>query len=138
MHKDISLSLQLFLQHNIKKIRNNVQKSNKSVKPRCLTTTVNGDKKILWSQLFAAYNFDQSQTSIHIHERLTEQHFHLDAASKMRNHLAEDVLDKKMLYLVKVSINVYISYKVSMDWSTRDHKVDKGSTNSHIKRAGMI
>ncbi|KAK3746723.1 hypothetical protein QZH41_018762, partial [Actinostola sp. cb2023] len=83
--------------HNIKKIRNNILKSNSTMKPRCLTV---GNKKILWSQLLAAYNYDQEQTSIHIHEKLTEQHFHLDPAAKMRNHLAEDVLDKKMLYLM--------------------------------------
>jgi len=46
-----------------------MQKSNSSAKPRCLTIA---GKKILWSHLFQAYNFDQSQTSIHIHEKLTE------------------------------------------------------------------
>lgn len=37
-----------------------------------------------------------------VHERLTEQHFELDSAAKMRNHLAEDVLGRKMLFLLKV------------------------------------
>jgi len=35
-------------------------------------------------------------------EKLTAEHFDLTPASKMRNHLAEDVLDKKMLSLMKV------------------------------------
>lgn len=81
-----------------------MEKSNVSVKPRCLTV---GGKRILWSQLVEAYNFDQSSTSIHIHEKLTEQHFHLDPADKMRNHLAEDVLDKRMLYLMQVNQNEF-------------------------------
>jgi len=37
-----------------------------------------------------------------IHNKLTSEHFELDAASKMRNHLAEDVLDRNMLELMKV------------------------------------
>ena len=57
-----------------------------------------------------AYNFDQNNTSIHIHEKLTEQHFHLDPADKMRNHLAEDVLDKRMLYLVQVNLNYMLPF----------------------------
>lgn len=40
--------------------------------------------------------------SLPLHERLTTQHFELDPASKMRNHLAEEVLDDKMLFLMQV------------------------------------
>ena len=84
---------------NFKKIRNNVEKSNLKGKPRCLTV---GGKKILWSHLVDAYKFDQSSTTIHLHEKLTEDHFNLDPALRIRNHLAEDVLDKRMLFLMKV------------------------------------
>ena len=34
-----------------------------------------------------------------IHEKLTEDHFELTPSSLMRNRLAEDVLDRKRLYL---------------------------------------
>lgn len=68
-------------------------------KPRCLTIA---GKKILWSHFVDAYKFDQTTTSIHIHERLKEEHFNLDPALRMRNHLAEDVLDKKMHFLLMV------------------------------------
>ena len=34
------------------------------------------------------------------HEGLTEDHFNLTASSRIRNHLAEDVLDKNMLLLI--------------------------------------
>ena len=82
-----------------KKIRNNVEKSNLKGKPRCLTV---GGKKILWSHLVDAYKFDQSSTTIHLHKKLTEDHFNLDPALRIRNHLAEDVLDKRMLFLMKI------------------------------------
>ena len=88
-----------FLQHNFKKIRNNIEKSNEAGKPRCLTVA---GKRILWKHLIDAYKFDQSLTSIHIHEKLKEEHFQLDPALRMRNHLAEDVLDKRMHFLIKV------------------------------------
>ena len=88
-----------FLQHNFKKIRNNIEKSNEAGKPRCLTVA---GKRILWKHLIDAYKFDQSLTSIHIHEKLKEEHFQLDPALRMRNHLAEDVLDNRMHFLIKV------------------------------------
>lgn len=40
-----------------------------------------------------------------LHHKLTVDHFQLDPASKMRNHLAEDVLDRNMLALMKVQKN---------------------------------
>ncbi len=38
-----------------------------------------------------------------LHNKLTHHHFDLDGRSKMRNSLAEDLLDEKMLYLMEVS-----------------------------------
>ena len=61
-----------------------------------------GDKTIEWRHLYQAYKWDQSNNSLKIHERLTEEHFNLGYASKMRNHLAEEVLSKKMIYLLQV------------------------------------
>ena len=88
-------------QHNIKKIRNNIEKSNKSGKPRCLQ--IHG-KEITWTQLKSAFNWDQKTFSLPLHEKLTMQHFDLDSASKMQNRLAEDVLDTKMLFLMQVIV----------------------------------
>ena len=88
-------------QHNIKKIRNNIEKSNKSGKPRCLQ--IHG-KEITWTQFKSAFNCDQKTFSLPLHEKLTMQHFNLDSASKMRNRLAEDVLDTKMLFLMQVIV----------------------------------
>lgn len=93
------LIFNLHVQHNIKKIRNNVQKSNVQGKPRCLKL---GGKAVTWQQFRQAFNWDQECFSLPLHERLTPQHFELDSAAKMRNHLAEDVLDCKMLFLMQV------------------------------------
>lgn len=84
--------------HNIKKKRNNIEKSNESAKPRCLK--IKG-KTVTWKKFKDAYNWDQSSFSLPVHEKLTTQHFDLDPASKMRNHLAEDVLDDRMLFLMQ-------------------------------------
>ncbi|XP_070540318.1 uncharacterized protein [Ptychodera flava] len=83
--------------HNIKKIRNNLEKSTDKG-PN--TLQVDG-RQILWKHWFSAYSMDQSSNSLVIHERLTEDHFHLSAQLKMRNHLAEDVLDRKMLFTMQ-------------------------------------
>ncbi len=58
-----------------------------------------------------AFNFDQGEMSLSYHEKLTWNHFQLDPASKMRNYLAEDVLDKNMLNLMKVlCVSVLINF----------------------------
>ena len=70
-----------------------------SGKPRCLQSNGNN---ITWTQFEDAYLWDQSNFSLPVHERLSEQHFELDSAAKMRNLLAEDALDRKMLFLMEV------------------------------------
>lgn len=56
------------------------------VKPRRLQ--VNG-KTITWEQFKEAYNWDQSNYSLPVHERLSEQHFELDPAAKMRMTISQ-------------------------------------------------
>lgn len=60
-----------------------------------------GGKSIVWKQWKDAFNWDQSNFSLPLHERLTLAHIELDPASRMRNHLAEDVLDSKMLFMMQ-------------------------------------
>ncbi|CAB3999881.1 Hypothetical predicted protein, partial [Paramuricea clavata] len=88
--------------HNIKKLRNNLEKSSASGSARCLK---NGDDHIFWRFWKDAYLWHQSQHSCPIHEKLKEDHFQLTPSSRMRNNLAEDVLDKKMLFLMKAYKN---------------------------------
>ena len=80
------------------KLRNNLEKS----RPNGVRLLCYGNNTIQWSHLYEAYRWDQSRNSIKLHGRLTEVHFNLGYASRMRNHLAEDVLSKKMLNMVKV------------------------------------
>ena len=71
--------LTIILQHNIKKIRNNISTSNISGKPRCLE--IKG-KKIVWKQFKEAYNWDQTNFTLPQHEHLSQQHFELDSATE--------------------------------------------------------
>ena len=62
---------------------------------------ING-KKVVCQQFKDAFEWDQKSFSLPLHEKLSPQHFEMDTASKMRNYLAEDVLDEKMLFLMQV------------------------------------
>jgi len=61
-----------------------------------------GEDEILWTHLKSAYEYDISTNTRLTHRRLSDDHFNLDNASRMRNHLADDVLGKDMLELLKV------------------------------------
>ena len=89
----------MFMQPNIKKLRNNIEKNNKSGKPCWLK--IRGEN-VTWQQFKNAFNWNQKTCSLPLHEKLQTQHFELDPAAKMRNHLAEDVLNHKMLFLMHV------------------------------------
>ena len=72
-----------------------------------------------WSQFKTAFNWDQESFSLPLHEKLTQQHFELDPSSKMRNKLAEDVLDSKMLFFMQVTTRSYaksFAYINEMPW----------------------
>jgi len=48
-----------------------------------------------------AYNWDQSSFSLPLHGRLTPLHLELDPAVRIRNYLAEELLNRKMLFLMQ-------------------------------------
>ena len=54
---------------------------------------------VLWSMWVDALQWD-SGNAVAIHYKLSKEHIHLTNASKMRNHLAEEVLNKDMLRLM--------------------------------------
>jgi hypothetical protein len=88
------------IMHVFKKIRNNLESScldNQSKAGRYLV--LNG-VPVLWEHWQECLNFN-FQNGFAIHRKLTEEHISLTPASKMRNHLALQVLDKDMLYLMK-------------------------------------
>ena len=87
--------------HNFKKIRNNLEKSNASGKtPRHF---IYDGQEILWQQWVDAYNHDKTN-SISTFRRLSDDHFYLNSASRMRNHLADDVLGEEMVNLMQVNV----------------------------------
>jgi hypothetical protein len=51
-----------------------------------------------------AFEWDHKTNSLPVHHRLTVNHFELGYATKMRNHLAEQVLNRDMLNLMKVKV----------------------------------
>ena len=84
-----------------------------------------GGKSIVWKQWKDAFNWDQSNFSLPLHERLTLAHIELDPASRMRNHLAEDVLDSKMLFMMQVSINSDQCFHTGKLATTRHHHTER-------------
>ena len=86
--------------HVIKRIRNSIESSkmaNRAAPGRHLSLD---DQPIVWEHFEDAYAFNQ-QSGLRIHRHLTKEHIELTSASKMRNRLAEQVLDKDMLFLMK-------------------------------------
>ena len=85
--------------HNMKKLRNAVYSS--GIHKSNTRTLVKGEHQIVWDQWINAAKWDEDTNSRKIHYKLTPSHLHPDSAEKMRNHLAEEVLDEDMCHLVK-------------------------------------
>lgn len=62
---------------------------------------MNDGKEILWKHWVDAYTYDKNN-SISTFQKLTDDHFYLNAASRMRNHLADDVRGLEMKGLIEV------------------------------------
>ena len=98
----INISFSLFwvtvvpisFQHEFKKIRNSI-----CSKKRAL---LHDNRPILWSHWQEAYYWDKTLHGMRIHHKLTDDHFDLSTTAKMRNRLANEVLDNNMLVLMKV------------------------------------
>ena len=82
------------IKHTLKKIRNNILSSG----PKGTRLLIVEGQQVTWSQWEDAYKWDRHNPA-QIHNKLTHGHIFLDSASKMRNHLAEHVLDENMLQL---------------------------------------
>jgi hypothetical protein len=84
--------------HVIKKIRNNILKSGNFKTSTRLLTLANGES-IQWQMFVDCYKWDKSN-GLQLHRKLTNDHMFPSNQLKMRNHLAEDVLDTDMLHLM--------------------------------------
>ena len=85
--------------HLMKKIRNNISKS--LYRPQSKRCLYFNNHYILWEHFYNAYMWDLSTNPFTVHKNLSNEHFNLTGESKMRNHLAEEVLNKDMLHLVQ-------------------------------------
>ncbi|KAJ8045597.1 Spectrin beta chain, non-erythrocytic 1 [Holothuria leucospilota] len=86
--------------HNVKKIRNGIMKSgyNNTIHTRKLNYQ---NKEILWQHWINATKWDRDTNSRLIHHKITNAHIFPNQSEKMRNHLAEEMLDEDALYLMK-------------------------------------
>ena len=89
--------------HVMKKLRNNILKSGILPKSTRLLT-LPSSYTIQWKMFVDFFEWDQ-QNALKIHRKLTYEHLHLDSQLKMRNHLAEDVLNSDMFHAMKVYQN---------------------------------
>jgi hypothetical protein len=64
--------------------------------------------EIMWKMWIEAYEWDITRNPQlqRTHYNLTEEHIRPDNAAKMRNHLAQQVLNSDMLLLMKVTIHI--------------------------------
>ena len=92
------LTLIMDYSHNIKKIRNNIHSSGDH--EVCTRKLKLNDHYVIWKYWVDAYNWDRYHNPMRIHPKITDEHIFLTKPSKMCNHLAEEVLDKDMLYLM--------------------------------------
>ncbi|KAK3099914.1 hypothetical protein FSP39_011714 [Pinctada imbricata] len=86
--------------HVMKKLRNNVSKSGYGASHLKKSLYVNSHF-IYWNHLYSAHIWDVSHNPFPVYHKLTHEHFFLTSESKMRNHLAEEVLNKEMLHLIE-------------------------------------
>jgi hypothetical protein len=84
--------------HVIKKIRNNILSSGSAKFHKRLLTLPSSDT-IQWQMFCDCINWDKGN-SFQLHRKLSNEHINLTNHSKMRNHLAEEVLNSEMLNLM--------------------------------------
>ncbi|KAL3854195.1 hypothetical protein ACJMK2_013473 [Sinanodonta woodiana] len=84
--------------HVIKKIRNNIMKSGIK-RGRTRNLELPDKNNIQWQMWVDAFNWDKT-SPLQIHRALTQVHVYPNAMEKMRNHLAEEVLNDDMLNLM--------------------------------------
>ncbi len=89
-----------FQQQNFKKIRNNLEKSLPHANAK--RHLEKDGKPILWTHWKDQFCHD-CEHGLRTFPRLSEAHFDLTPASRMRNFLADDVLSPSMLEVMQVS-----------------------------------
>ena len=85
--------------HVVKKLRNSIYSSGQEEGSKRLIIHPMG--YVEWSHFYDAYIWDKNNHTLRIHRKLNDEHFYLNNALKMRNHLAEQVLNSDMLFLME-------------------------------------
>lgn len=93
------------ISHVLKKIRNNILKSgiNDGNNRFTRNLTLPNGFPVQWQMFIDAYKWD-TQNGLQLNRKLSNEHIFPDSQQKMRNHLAEEVLNCEML-------NLFIQYK---------------------------
>ncbi len=84
----------------MKKLRNGVLSSGDGDKHK--RKLMKGGLKIVWAYWLGAVAWDRKTNSRPLHHKIKQEHLHPNGPEKMRNHLAEDMLDQNMLHLMKM------------------------------------
>lgn len=87
--------------HCVKKIRNSILSSGMDGDRHYTRHLTYGDCTIEWKQWIAAVKWDRDTNPRPIHRRVTDSHLFPNPAEKMRNSLAEDMLNGEMLRLMQ-------------------------------------
>ena len=95
---DSTIACIMDFSHVVKKIRNSMYASGDDCTHK--RQIIHPKGRIVWEVLVKAYQWDISTNFLRIHRKLTRDHFNLTNTLKMRNHLAEYVLNSDMLLLL--------------------------------------
>ena len=99
MHISCNRNHRLDCSHVVKKLRNSIYSSGQNENAKRWITHPLG--YVEWDHFYDAYIWDQKNHNLRLHRKLTNDHFHLNNALKMRNHLADQVLNSDMLFLMQ-------------------------------------
>lgn len=91
------------ISHVFKKIRNNMLKS--GLHQKCTKKlTLPSKFEIHWQMFIDFFRWEQ-QNGLQLHRKLTNDHIFPDSQLKMRNYLAEDMLNLEMLHAIQIYQN---------------------------------
>ncbi|ELU13368.1 hypothetical protein CAPTEDRAFT_194398 [Capitella teleta] len=132
--------------HTYNKIRNGLFSSG-SIRQLTLPHLAE-NSTVLWKHWRAAYQWDTEKNPLPIHWKLTPAHMQPDSSEKMRNHLAEEVLDKNMLLLMKIqNVKLFTNHDMISRFATDQEPVKSRRESERrptqemtgdLKRAGRL
>jgi hypothetical protein len=97
-----------------------------------------GTLPITWQQWIDAFQWDQ-KNSLPLHHHLSIKHFELGYATRMRNHLAQQVLDGDMLNLMKVKTgSMFICFTINRRQLKLNYCDFNQNENVRIEKSAII